>query len=296
MNTRFPEATAGRSCNFVHFLQRFLAGAWVALACCAACNNPSAQSPIIARVGEAELTQADLAVRLPANLENESETASNQVVENWVRQELLYQEALTRKLDQNVRIQNLVEQTRRDLLVAALLDLEFDGLEVEVTEPMVREYYQQYRERFLRTEEEIRVRHILVANGRDARARRQDLLQGSYSFEEVARTHSLDEKTKFAGGDIGYFSSEDNPVLWDACRGLFVNRLSKPVRTQFGYHIIEVLDRQEAGTFKDLEQVRSLIVESLVRREHRQRLERFVDQLKSSSEWVVNQDLIKNIH
>ncbi len=296
MNTRSAETTAGRSPNLVHFMQRFLSGVWVALACCAACNNPSAQSPIIARVGEAELTQADLAVGLPAGLENESETASNHFVENWVRQELLYQEALARKLDQNVRIQYLVEQTRRDLLVAALLDLEFDGRKVEVTEPMVKEYYQQHREEFLRTEKEIRVRHILVASGRDAQARRQDLLQGSYSFEEVARAHSLDEKTKFAGGDLGYFSPEDNPVMWDACRELFLNRLSKPVRTQYGYHIVEVLDRQEAGTFKDLEQVRSLIVESLVRREHRQRLDRFVDQLKSTSEWVVHQDLIKNIH
>ena len=279
----------------LHLLKKFLLGVWLALAFCAACNDPSEQSPIIARVGESELTQGDLAVQLPLGLTNESEAASRHFVENWVRQELLYQEALERKLDQNARIQHLFEQTRRDLLVAALLDLEFDGREVDVTESMIQEYYREHREEFLRTEKEIRIRHILVASVRDAQARRQDLLQGSYSFEEVARVHSLDEKTKFAGGDPGYFSPEDNPVLWDACRELIPNRLSKPVRTRYGYHIIEVLDRQEAGTVKGLEQMRSLIVETLVRREHRQRLERFVNQLKSTREWVVHQDRIKKI-
>lgn len=276
----------------VNLLQKIQLGAWTAVVFYAACDNPSEKSPIIARVGEAELTKADLAVQLPFDLEGGSGTASSNFVENWVRQELLYQEAVERNLDENVRIQHLFEQTRRDLLVAALLDSEFEGREVAVTEPMVKGYYQEHREEFLRSEKELRVRHILVASARDAQARRQDLVQGSYSFEEVARAHSLDEKSKFSGGDLGYFSPEENPVLWDACHELVLNRLSKPVRTQYGYHIFEVLDRQEEGTVKDLEQVRPHIVEILVRSEHRQRLERFVEQLKSTKEWVVHQDRI----
>ena len=275
--------------------QKIPLGAWAALVFHVACDDPSEQSPVIARVGKAELTQADLAVQLPPGMEGGSESASSTFVENWVRQELLYQEALERNLDENARIQHLFEQTRRDLLVAALLDSEFEGREVAVTEAMVEEYYQGRREEFLRSEMEIRVRHILVASARDAQARRQDLVQGSYSFEAVARAHSLDEKSKIAGGDLGYFSREEHPVLWDACRELVQNRLSNPVRTRYGYHIFEVLDRQEEGTVKELEQVRSPIVEILVRREHRQRLERFVDQLKSAREWVVHPDRITNI-
>ena len=53
--------------------------------------------------------------------------ASREFVESWVRQELLYQEALSRQLDENARILDLIEQTRRDLLVAALLEREFGG-------------------------------------------------------------------------------------------------------------------------------------------------------------------------
>ena len=111
---------------------------------------------------------------------------------------------------------------------------------------------------------------------------------------KMAVLRSLIRESKFSGGDLGYFSPEENPVLWDACHELVLNRLSKPVRTQYGYHIFEVLDRQEEGTVKDLEQVRPQIVEILVRSEHRQRLERFVEQLKSTKEWVVHQDRIAN--
>ena len=242
----------------------------------------------MARVEEATLTTADLENLLPAELgvgQGPAERA--QFVEQWVEQQLLYREALDRNLDQNPRTQQLLEQARRDLLVAALLNAEFEGQDTQVSEASIQQYYAENREQFRRTRPEIRALHILLATEADAIAKRQALRSGT-SFEELARLHSLDQEPKVRGGDLGYFSADDNPPLWEACRGLPFKTLSEPIQTQYGYHLIQVLDRQEAGTTKELDQVRPQIVDSLVRQDYKQRLAELINRLKSSRKWTID--------
>ena len=95
-----------------------------------------------------------------------------QIVENWVRQELLYQEALTRKLDQQARLKMLLEQTRRDLLVAALLDDEFSSEKLDFSEDDILRYYDVHQDQFQRAIPEVKARHILLSSQREANARR----------------------------------------------------------------------------------------------------------------------------
>jgi len=253
-----------------------------------ACSSGQEQEGVVARVGEAVLTASDLETLLPAELGMAQGPAERaRFVEKWVEEELLYQEALARKLDQDTRTQQLLAQARRDLLVAALLNAEFDGQETQLSEGAIQEYYAQHRGESLRAAPEIRALHILLSSASDASAKRQALKHGA-SFEELARLHSLDQETKVRGGDLGYFSEEDNPVLWEACRNLPFNTLSEPVQTQYGFHLIQVLDRQEAGTVEELDQVRPQIVEALVRQDYHQRLEELLNRLKSSAKWAIH--------
>ena len=248
-----------------------------------ACDRSQDQGLIVAQVGDAVLTIADLQAQQPADL-NSAERAS--IIENWVREELLYQEALDRELDQKPSIQELIEQTRRSLLVADLLNTEFDGREVQLPEASTQQYYDQHKDEFLLIQPQMRARHILVATLRDANAKLQDLKRGD-SFEQLAREHSRDPDTRFSGGDLGYFSEDDDPILWESCQNLPLNSLSKPIRSEYGYHIIQVLERQEAGTPKELDQVRPQIVEGLVNQEYQQRLEDLIAHLKTTREWIV---------
>lgn len=243
---------------------------------------------MVARVEEAALTTSDLENLLPAELGvGQGPAEKAQFVEQWVEQQLLYQEALDRKLDQSPRTQQLLEQARRDLLVAALLNAEFEGQDTQVSEASIQQYYAENREPFRRTRPEIRALHILLATEADATAKRQALRNGT-SFEELARLHSLDQETKVRGGDLGYFSADDNPALWEACRGLPFKTLSGPIQTQYGYHLIQVLDLQEAGTIKELDQVRPQIVDTLVRQDYKQRLAELISRLKSSRKWTID--------
>ena len=252
------------------------------------CGESSEPDPLVAHVGEVSLTKAALNDRVPPGADVETAALrQREFVESWVRQELLYQESLSLQLDENVRIQDLIAQTRRDLLVAALLEREFGGRSVDLTEDDIQAYYDSHQESFLRDAAETRARHILLASQRDANAHRQVILQDGSAFEKVAREHSLDDDTNQLGGDMGYFTQDRDPILWEACRNLGLNRLSKPQRTSYGYHLIQVLDRQDSGTVKKLEQVRDQIVATVVRERQRGRVEKLIERLKSERKWAV---------
>lgn len=91
------------------------------------------------------------------------------------------------------------------------------------------------------------VRHILVApdalaEAEAARAR----IEAGEAFEDVAAEVSIDTGTAELGGDLGWFSPGDMVEAFDeAAFNLDVGVLSEPIETQFGWHLIEVLAREE---------------------------------------------------
>ena len=251
-----------------------------------ACSAPPNEQELVARVGNADLSLSQLEDRLPPGDDPTGEAAST-VVEGWVKEELLYQEALKRKLEQAPHIRTLLEQAQRDILVAELLNSEFEDKELEITEDAVLSYFEEHRAEFVLTRPRVRARHVLLAAQRDARTVRQALVKGD-SFETVAEQYSQDQETKLLGGDLGYFNEADDPILWEACQDLPLNTFSKARKTQYGYHIIQVLERQEAGILRELDGlVRDQIVENLVRLEHRRRLEGLIMRLKGQGEWTI---------
>ena len=248
----------------------------------------SSTGDVIARVGDAELTESEFTSQLaPGSEADLTEDERAQLIEDWVYQELLYQEALDRGLHQREQLKTLLAQMERDLLVAALLDAEFQDRELAVGEAAIRRYYDEHQADFRRLHPEIRARHILLTSQREASARRQTLLQRGESFAEVARKYSHDAATRNKGGELGYFSEAENPVLWAACQDMPLKRISEPVPTEYGHHIIQVLEHGEVGTVRDLTQVRAQIVEALVREHHQSQLDQLVAKLKNSTDWAI---------
>ena len=115
------------------------------------------------------------------------------------------------------------------------------------------------------------VRHILikpseVVSEDDARRRLEDLrerLQNNGSFEELARQYSEDG-TASKGGELGWVNPGDTvPEFEKAMNGLQPGQISEPVRTQFGWHIIQVIERRtqdmskEAARLKARQEIRA---------------------------------------
>lgn len=118
--------------------------------------------------------------------------------------------------------------------------------------------------------EETHARHLLVEltptrNENQARARaeqaRQRLQQGE-DFASVAREISDDRGSAMNGGELGWVRpGQTVPAFEEAMTSLSPNQLSEPVRSQFGYHIIEVLERrrQDVTDESQREQVRQAL-------------------------------------
>lgn len=93
------------------------------------------------------------------------------------------------------------------------------------------------------TADQVHARHILVETEDKAKEVIARLKAGE-KFEDVAKAESKDDSNKDTGGDLGWFSKGQMvPEFDSAVFGLQVNQLSEPVKTSFGYHIIEVLEK-----------------------------------------------------
>ncbi len=139
------------------------------------------------------------------------------------------------------------EQVKIDYLV---LDTDALASKTESTESDLRSIYETDQARFAQPERR-HVRHILLKAPDDGAAQavldeiegiRERLLAGA-SFDELAKTHSQDPGSGAAGGSLGVIESGIMvPPFDQAAFALAQGQISEPVRTQFGYHLIEVTE------------------------------------------------------
>jgi len=123
---------------------------------------------------------------------------------------------------------------------------------VNVTDPEIDQAYQSYVES-QKKQVQRSVRHILITVGKDASAKqvqeakdkiekiRQSIVDGKETFQEAAKADSQDPGSKAQGGDLGEVAPGEMVKPFEAAMDkLKVGEISQPVRTQFGWHLIEV--------------------------------------------------------
>lgn len=125
--------------------------------------------------------------------------------------------------------------------------------EVEVTDGEIREYYEAHAEEFdrgatARLNLAILSKRPSAADTAEALERAQELrteIAGGADFAEVAERESADEATAPDGGDLGFFTRGQMVESFDrAAFSLPVGEVSDPILSQFGYHLIQVRERQ----------------------------------------------------
>lgn len=116
----------------------------------------------------------------------------------------------------------------------------------KVTPEKLKQAYQE-RLKTMPAEEEVHARHILVATEAEAKTIIADLKKGA-DFDKLAREKSTDKASGAEGGDLGWFKKTDMVKEFaDAAFALKKGALTdQPVKTQFGYHVIQVEDRRRA--------------------------------------------------
>ena len=124
-------------------------------------------------------------------------------------------------------------------------------LQKEVAKRITADKLQQrYQEKLksMPAEEEVHARHILVATEAEAKDLQAELKKGT-AFDKLAREKSTDKASGADGGDLGWFKKTDMvPEFANAAFAMAKGGLSDTaVKTQFGFHIIQVDDRRSAA-------------------------------------------------
>lgn len=114
---------------------------------------------------------------------------------------------------------------------------------------LVRGYFEQ---QVGQSAEQVHARHILVGTSELAEKLAEDLKADPEKFEELAREDSIDTGTAPNGGDLGWFTHGIMvPEFEEVAFALKPGEISDPVQTQFGWHIIQVLDHQNDRAMTD---------------------------------------------
>ena len=165
------------------------------------------------------------------------------VRDELVNREIISQEAMKSGLTKKAEVQNELELIRQTVIVQAYLR------EYIRTHPITDAEMQKEYDRIKAEmgDKEYKARHILVGTEEEAKGVIAELKKGG-KFDELAKKLSKDDGTKTKGGDLGWqapgtFDKDFSTALVKLPKGKFTET---PVKTRFGFHVIEMEDSRNA--------------------------------------------------
>jgi len=229
----------------------------------AATDLPTSTTPIVATIGDKTFHEADIDAEITAlperfqSLRNDTRIRAR-VLKSMLRRYALSMQALEMHLDQDPMVKRRIFRTRNDILIATLQQWQRER-QPKLSEDQIKQYYAKYQDQFT-IPEQVHARHILVSSRKKAKEVAR-LLRHGKDFAALAAEYSIDDSNKGRGGDLNWFP-----------RGVMVKPfedavfslkkpgdISKPVKTQFGWHVIELLGKHPASQ-QSLEEARENIM------------------------------------
>ncbi|MER1959376.1 MAG: peptidylprolyl isomerase [Solibacillus sp.] len=229
----------------------------------AACSNPGDEVVVSTSVGD--ITQEDFYNSI-------KEIAGDQLLQQVVVEKILNDkyEVTDKEIEEELKTvkeqygegyeaalaqSNLTEDMLKTNIRFSLLQ-EKATMDVDVTDEEIQNYYDQ-------SSQELNARHILVEDEALAKELVEKLKAGE-DFATLAKENSTDTGSAEKGGDLGWFSTGTMvPAFNDAAYALEIDAISEPVQSDFGYHIIQVLDKREVKDYGSLEDKKEEIREAI---------------------------------
>ncbi|UPU37132.1 peptidylprolyl isomerase [Geomonas paludis] len=186
----------------------------------------------------------------------------------------------------------MVRNARKSIVINTFIDQRFTS-KVEVSDAEARSFYQENQDKYFIRMENARASHILVKvdekmkpeEKQKAREKAEALLtrvKGGEDFAAVAESESGCPSAT-AGGDLGTFGRGQMVAPFEkAVFDLKPGEISSVVESQFGFHIIKLAEKHEAGKVS-YEEAKQKIVEFLKAEKVRKAVMSFVDELKSKA-------------
>ncbi|MCA3564166.1 MAG: peptidylprolyl isomerase [Methylocystis sp.] len=203
-------------------------------------------SKVIARVDGSPITEEDLKIALEElgpSLPQQLDAGQRRTyaIDYLIDLKIVAAQAAKDKMADTEDFKKRLGQTRERLLMEALLTREG---EKGASDEAMKKFYDE-TVKGLKPAQEVKARHILVEKEEEAKAALARIKKGE-DFAKLAAELSKDPGSGKEGGDLGWFEKERMvPEFAEAAFKLPKGGVSEIVKTQFGYHIIQVEDIRE---------------------------------------------------
>ncbi len=225
---------------------------------------------ILANVDGFEITKADM-LKIIGNMPQEAQMQVSSkegrmaLLDEMISGELIYHQAIKDGLDKDEKYVKLLNEAKKSILEQFAITKLLEG--VSVTEEEMKKFYEENKDLYM-TQESVGAKHILTKEKEEIEQVEKDLADGM-SFEDAAKKYSTCP-SKERGGDLGTFNKGQMvPEFEDAAFTLELEKVSEPVKTQFGYHLIKVYAKTEPET-RSFEEVKDHINQSLIMEKQRE--------------------------
>lgn len=212
------------------------------------------------------------------NPQFEAGTNRKAIIDELVNREVLFQEAKKRKIDKEKDVAYVLKQQRIDLMVKALVQKTLSKKPIKE-----KQLKKLYSEKVAGANlKEFKARHILLKTEDEAKAVIAQL-DGGEDFAKLAEKKSTGPSAK-QGGDLGWFSpARMVPPFARAVSEMKKDTYSKkPVKTNFGYHVIKLEDTRKSEPPK-YEDVKKQLEASL----NQKRIQKYVSKLRDKAKVVI---------
>lgn len=206
----------------------------------------------------------------------DSEQGRAMILEQLIGKKLLVLDAKKNLMEHNAEFKAELEKMKNEMLanfnIAKVLE------KVSVQDEEIKAYYDENKAQFVRGES-VSASHILVDSEEKAIEILKDIEEGKVSFEDAARENSSCPSGQ-NGGALGEFTrGQMVPEFDKAVFEMTVGEISKPVKTQFGYHIIKLTAKNEASEMS-FDEVKGQLANSLIQEKRQQAYDSKINQLK----------------
>jgi peptidyl-prolyl cis-trans isomerase C len=263
-----------------------------------ACSKKTeSKGPYLVKVGNAKITEADLERELK-NLPEFAQalfagsSGKERFLDELVKKEMLYQEAVKKGIDKDPQYTSKVEDFKKITLVGLLLERVIEA-KSKVTPEEVKEYYEKNKEE-VSPASQMRVSQIVVKTSGEASSIFEKLKKGE-DFAKIAKQSSLDPGSAKNGGDLGYLSKgQMKPEIESVAAKLKIGEFGPPVKIPGGYLIVKVTDKK-LGKPLEFDKVKNLIAQRLAGEKQKNAFDSYLDELRKSYKVEMNKEAISKL-
>lgn len=218
-----------------------------------------ASAEVLASVDDKTLTWEDVVTMIGGEQNAQylgitSEAGAIEILESWVREEVMVQAAENSGLESDPQVRDAIEQSRRQILLEAYMTDMVDGLQPSQLD--IENYVDEWLSTYKRS---VHIRHIIVQDENLANSLLARIHAGS-DFASLAQEYSIGPSGS-DGGDLGWITRGQSGYMTfdEAAFRLEDGEISDVTETGAGYHIIKAVESQPLSPEPSVEEIKQVV-------------------------------------